>query len=117
VAAFMSFSRLCYIGLISCLLTAAAGPQRVTAAPVSARQSAADGWRRTADGWQRISHWNVPTPAIRPPAWVTQLDPRLVALLQLLLSIGGLLLFEDMRAVPSGSRFGSPAKEPQPVNR
>ena len=65
-------------------------------------------WRRTRDGWQR-AEWLMPTVAQQKPA----LHPSVVAMLELLLSIGALAAFPNQgrksyriaRTRPRGDKF------------
>ncbi len=51
-------------------------------------------WRRTKHGWERVSTWSRPRRRTQLPA-ATRLHPGLLASLQLLISLGGLLAFSS----------------------
>ncbi len=52
-----------------------------------------DPWRRTKDGWERTSSWN-----IRGKPIAARIHPGLVAGMQLLLCIGGLVVTDETQS-------------------
>lgn len=51
-------------------------------------------WRRTVNGWEPSVAWADAGSKLAPPAVALNLHPMIVAMLQALISVGALLLFE-----------------------
>ncbi len=87
-------------------------PSDVTPATDGRAQVGTDnGWRRTAQGWEQRAHWRMPGHArVGAPEYaeipIVSVHPVVVALLQLLISLGALLAFEPP-AVQNGRQSAS----------
>lgn len=82
---------------IACQIEVPPSDASISSPTMSREQESAGNvaWRRTLDGWERMSDW---TPRRVTPSAIPAVDfgivhPSLVAILQLLLSVGALILF------------------------
>ncbi len=62
-------------------------------------------WRRTADGWQAVELLQGRVPAANPPP-ITRMHPMVIALIEVLASIGVLLFFEPAGGYRERSTLG-----------